>query len=98
MSDAVNGDPKVDARAIEIGKTIEELDFVMCKNLDLEVAKKIRLQMVKAIAELDSAMMTKVEQKLGGHIGGTKGQGSRIKTLEDKMVQVWKALSGDSHG
>ena len=96
MSNPVDGDPKVDARALEIVKIIDEIDGDMVKNLDLEISKKLRISLAKATAELDSGTITKLQQSIGGHIGATKNQGPRIKELERRMDTVWKSLTEDS--
>lgn len=67
MGKPVPGDPEVDVQgkllAEEIAKTVTHR---ACRNYDQKTAKKLRKAMAHALVELDDAIITKIQQGIGG--------------------------------
>ena len=67
MSTPIPGSPVFDEQGERLARQIEEtISSVFCKNLDLRTAKKLAKAMKHAIAELDSCIVTKLSQSIGG--------------------------------
>lgn len=67
MSKPVPGDPKFDECGKQLASSIKEtVTPRACKNYDLQTAKQLRRVMAEAVVDLDNAIVTKLQQSIGG--------------------------------
>ena len=73
MSRPVKGNFEIDAKLDSLNNLINNLiNTKNLRNIDIKLARRLAKTMKKSIAELDDYIIVRVEQKIGGHIGGTK--------------------------
>ena len=72
MAEPVPGLKEVDEKAQQILEDVLNIDEKFCRNLDTQTTKKLIRAFHAATGELVASGFVRLEQKLGGHIGGTR--------------------------
>ena len=72
MSKPVHGDPIKDKYALQLAQLLETVDDSFCKNLDLKTLKAFTKVTKKTVALLEDAIVTKIQQSIGGVRGALK--------------------------
>lgn len=78
MSKPVHGDPIKDKRALQIAQVLESVDDSFCKNLDLKTLKAFAKVTKKTVALLEDAIVTKIQQSIGGMRGALRASSGHV--------------------